>query len=79
MISEVRAKAHLRILRYKLAIATLYNCGIHLWKVGIEDPVLYKAEVSDPTRSQGKLTLSLKGPYHVVEVGQDKMYNLKTT
>ncbi|RWW35669.1 hypothetical protein BHE74_00059374 [Ensete ventricosum] len=42
------------------------------------DLVLRKAEVSDPTRSRGKLAQNWKGPYRVVEVIRDGTYTLAT-
>ncbi|RZR78138.1 hypothetical protein BHM03_00003388 [Ensete ventricosum] len=48
-------------------MAKLYNHEVCPWKVTDGDLVLRKAEVSNQTRSRGKLELSWEGPYRMVE------------
>ncbi|RWW36739.1 hypothetical protein BHE74_00058214 [Ensete ventricosum] len=40
--------------------------------------VLWKTEVSDPTRSRGKLAPNWEGPYRVVEVVREGTYTPAT-
>ncbi|RZS25049.1 hypothetical protein BHM03_00058196 [Ensete ventricosum] len=47
--------AHLRTLAYRRAVTKLYNRRVHPRYVKMGDLVLRKVEVSDPTRSRGKL------------------------
>ncbi|RRT85889.1 hypothetical protein B296_00001724 [Ensete ventricosum] len=42
------------------------------------DPVLRRAEVSDPRRTRGKLALRWEGPYRVTQVIRDGSYILST-
>ncbi|RWW27682.1 hypothetical protein BHE74_00001825 [Ensete ventricosum] len=56
----------------------LYNHEVCPWKVAVGDLVLRKAEVSNQTRSRGKLGLSWEGPYRMVEVVRDRIYCLET-
>ncbi|RWW01446.1 hypothetical protein GW17_00035517 [Ensete ventricosum] len=63
LLEEKRVEAHLRELTYKKAIARLYNSRVHPWQVTIGNLVLRKAEVSDPTRTRGKLAPTWEGPY----------------
>ncbi|RWW71291.1 hypothetical protein BHE74_00020976 [Ensete ventricosum] len=55
LLEEKRADAHLRTLAYRRVIAKLYNRRVCPRLVKMGDLVLRKAEVSDPTRSRGKL------------------------
>ncbi|RWW61953.1 hypothetical protein BHE74_00030956, partial [Ensete ventricosum] len=54
-LEECRAEAYLRALAYKKAVARLYDRMVHPQRVQTGNLVLRKAEVSDPTRSRGKL------------------------
>ncbi|RWV79826.1 hypothetical protein BHE74_00054526, partial [Ensete ventricosum] len=63
LISEVKAKAHTQALRYKKTLVKLYDQGICPRGDGLGDLVLYKAEVSNPIRSQGKLASNWEGLY----------------
>ncbi|RWV80519.1 hypothetical protein GW17_00058203, partial [Ensete ventricosum] len=55
LLEERRATAHLRTLEYKKVVASQ--------EIKVGNLVLRKAEVSDPTRSRGKLALYWEGPY----------------
>ncbi|RRT76968.1 hypothetical protein B296_00006880 [Ensete ventricosum] len=54
-VDEKRADAHLWTLAYKKVVAKLYNHRVLPRLIKAGDLVLRKAEVSDPTRSRGKL------------------------
>ncbi|RRT83562.1 hypothetical protein B296_00011202, partial [Ensete ventricosum] len=51
-----------------------YNCRVRPRLVRIGDLVLRKAEVSNPTRSRGKLASNWEGHYRVVEVVREGTY-----
>ncbi|RRT35743.1 hypothetical protein B296_00045032, partial [Ensete ventricosum] len=68
--------AHLRTLAYRRAVTRLYNHRVRHRHVKMGGLVLRKAEVSDPTRSRGKLAPNWEGPYRVVEVVRDGTYTL---
>ncbi|RZR86118.1 hypothetical protein BHM03_00013235 [Ensete ventricosum] len=55
LLEERRSEAHLRELTYKKVVARLYNSKVRPRQVTTGDLVLRKAEVSDPTRTRGKL------------------------
>ncbi|XP_064940651.1 uncharacterized protein LOC135594168 [Musa acuminata AAA Group] len=55
LLEERRAKAHLRTLAYKKAVARIYNQRVRPRPIKIRDLVLRKAEITDPTRTGGKL------------------------
>ncbi|RRT84626.1 hypothetical protein B296_00004693 [Ensete ventricosum] len=76
--TEKRADAHLRTLAYKKFIARLYDRRVCPRFIRAGDIVLRKAEVSDPTRSHGKLAPNWEGPYRVVDVVQEGTYTLAT-
>ncbi|RWW58654.1 hypothetical protein BHE74_00034449 [Ensete ventricosum] len=63
----------MRTLAYRKAIAKLYNRRVRPRLVRMSDLVLRKIEVSDPTRSHGKLAPNWEGPYRVVEVVQGRV------
>ncbi|RWV81943.1 hypothetical protein GW17_00056597 [Ensete ventricosum] len=67
-INKIIPDAHLRTLAYRRAITKLYNHRVHPRLVKMGDLVLRKAEVSDPTRSRGKLAPNWEDPCQVVEV-----------
>ncbi|RZS27719.1 hypothetical protein BHM03_00061241, partial [Ensete ventricosum] len=75
---EKRADAHLRALAYRRAVTKLYNRRVRPRHVEMGDLVLRKTEVSDPTRSCGKLAPNWEGPYRVVDVNRDGTYALAT-
>ncbi|RWW26881.1 hypothetical protein GW17_00008716 [Ensete ventricosum] len=54
-MEEQRARAHMRMLAYKNAVARLYNQKVCSWPIKDGDLVPRKTEVSDPTYSRGKL------------------------
>ncbi|RRT73108.1 hypothetical protein B296_00012597 [Ensete ventricosum] len=58
LLEEKRADSHLRALAYRRAVTKLYNRRVRPRHVETGDLVLRKTEVSDPTRSRGKLTLN---------------------
>ncbi|RWW74481.1 hypothetical protein BHE74_00017572, partial [Ensete ventricosum] len=68
LLEGKRVEAHLWELMYKKTIARLYNNKVRPWQVTTGDLVLCKAEVSDPTRTQGKLAPTCEGPYRVVRM-----------
>ncbi|RWW68878.1 hypothetical protein BHE74_00023577, partial [Ensete ventricosum] len=45
-------------------------------KAHLRDLVLQKAEVSDPTRAQGKLALNWECPYQVIDVIREGTWTL---
>ncbi|RRT33832.1 hypothetical protein B296_00059203, partial [Ensete ventricosum] len=55
LLEEKRVDAHLRALAYRRAVTKLYNRQVRPQHVEMGDLVLRKTEVSDPTRSRGKL------------------------
>ncbi|RWW71172.1 hypothetical protein BHE74_00021102 [Ensete ventricosum] len=55
LLEERSVEAHLRALTYKKVVARLYDRKVCSRQIKIGDMVLRKAEVSNPTRSQGKL------------------------
>ncbi|RWW55014.1 hypothetical protein BHE74_00038391 [Ensete ventricosum] len=77
LLEEKRADAHLRTLAYSRAITKLYNRRVRPRLVMMGDLVLRKAEVSDPTRSHGKLAPNWEGPYRVIEVVREGTYALQ--
>ncbi|KAJ8510848.1 hypothetical protein OPV22_001282 [Ensete ventricosum] len=78
LLEEKRADAHLRALAYRRAVAKIYNQQVRPKRVGAGDLVLRKTEVSDPTRSRGKLAPNWEGPYRVIDTIRDKTYTLAT-
>ncbi|RWV95556.1 hypothetical protein BHE74_00019061 [Ensete ventricosum] len=69
----------MRALRYKRAVAELYDHEVCPWKVELGDLVLRKAKVNDLTKSREKLASKWEGPYRVVEVVRDGTYCLETS
>ncbi|RRT75379.1 hypothetical protein B296_00009499 [Ensete ventricosum] len=63
LLEKKQADVDLRTLAYRRAVAKLYNHRVRPQLVKMGDLVLRKAEVSDPTRSHGKLALNWEGPY----------------
>ncbi|RWW35037.1 hypothetical protein GW17_00000157, partial [Ensete ventricosum] len=61
LIDEIKAEAHLKVLRYKITITTLYNRDVYPLKVGVGDLELQKAEVNDPITTRDMLVPN-KGP-----------------
>ncbi|KAJ8510678.1 hypothetical protein OPV22_001112 [Ensete ventricosum] len=59
MLKKKRADAHLRALAYRKAVTKLYNRWVRPRHVETGDLVLWKTEVSDPTRSRAKRLLVL--------------------
>uniref|UniRef100_A0A804HWW3 Uncharacterized protein n=1 Tax=Musa acuminata subsp. malaccensis TaxID=214687 RepID=A0A804HWW3_MUSAM len=78
MLEERRADAHLKALSYKRAVARVYNRKVRPRPIKLNDLVLCKTEVSDPTRARGKLAPKWEGPYRVVEVIRPGTYRLAT-
>ncbi|RWW60688.1 hypothetical protein BHE74_00032339 [Ensete ventricosum] len=78
LLEEKCAEAYLITLDYRRGVAMLYNCKVHPRQVERGDLVLRKAEVSDPTRSRGKLAPNWDGPYRVIEVVREGTYILAT-
>ncbi|KAJ8467304.1 hypothetical protein OPV22_029856 [Ensete ventricosum] len=68
LLEEKWADAHLRALAYIRAVARIYNRRVRPQNVRSGDLVLRKTEVSDPTRSRGKLAPNWEGPYRVIDV-----------
>ncbi|RRT45582.1 hypothetical protein B296_00023952 [Ensete ventricosum] len=66
------------MLAYRRTIAKLYIHRVHPRLIKMGGLVLRKAEVSDPTRSRGKLAPNWEGPYRVVEVVREETYRLAT-
>ncbi|RRT64604.1 hypothetical protein B296_00010335 [Ensete ventricosum] len=60
------------------AIARLYDRRVRPRFIKTGNLVLQKAEVSDPTRSHGKLAPNWKEPYRVVDVVREGTYTLAT-
>ncbi|RWW37581.1 hypothetical protein BHE74_00057278 [Ensete ventricosum] len=54
----------------------LYNWKVRPRLIKIEDLVLRKAEVSDPTHFRGELASNWEGPYRVVSMVHDGTYQL---
>ncbi|RWW63205.1 hypothetical protein BHE74_00029634 [Ensete ventricosum] len=75
-LEEKRTEAHLQELTYKKAVARLYNNKIRPRQVTTGDLVLRKAEVRDPTQTQGKLAPTWEGPYRVVRMIREGTYIL---
>ncbi|RWW41833.1 hypothetical protein BHE74_00052657, partial [Ensete ventricosum] len=61
LLEEKRADAYLPALAYRRVVTKLYNRRVRPRLVKMGDLVLRKAEVSDPTRSRGKLAPNWKG------------------
>ena len=78
LIEERRAGAHLRDLSYKRAVARVYNRRVRPRPIKMNDLVLRRAEVSNPTRAGGKLAPNWEGPYRVIEVVRPGTYRLAT-
>ncbi|XP_064992508.1 uncharacterized protein LOC135629242 [Musa acuminata AAA Group] len=78
MLEERRADAHLKALSYKRAVARVYNRKVRPRPIKLDDLVLRKTEVSDPTRARGKLAPKWEGPYRVAEVVRPGTYRLTT-
>ncbi|RWW68964.1 hypothetical protein BHE74_00023466, partial [Ensete ventricosum] len=56
----------------------LYNHKVFPRQIKAGDLVLRKAEVSDPTRSRGKLAPNWEGPYRVANTSREGTYTLVT-
>ncbi|RRT41485.1 hypothetical protein B296_00020509 [Ensete ventricosum] len=65
-------------LEYKKVVARLYNHRVRPWEIRAGDLVLRKAEVSDPTRSRGKLAANWEGPYRVETSPWESTFTLTT-
>ncbi|RZS22344.1 hypothetical protein BHM03_00055098, partial [Ensete ventricosum] len=78
LLEEKRVDPHLRTLAYRRAVAKLYNRQVRPRLTRMGNLVLRKAEVSDPTRSRGKLAPNWEGPYRVIEVVREGTYTLAT-
>nr|XP_009383140.1 PREDICTED: uncharacterized protein LOC103970956 [Musa acuminata subsp. malaccensis] len=78
LLEERRANAHLKDLSYKRAVARIYNRKVRPRPIKLDDLVLRRAEVSDPTRARGKLAPNWEGPYRVIEVIRVGAYRLAT-
>ncbi|XP_065049834.1 uncharacterized protein LOC135679779 [Musa acuminata AAA Group] len=78
LIEERRAGAHRRELSYKRAVARVYNRRVRPRPIKMNDLVLRRAEVSNPTRAGGKLAPNWEGPYRTIEVVQPGTYKLAT-
>ncbi|RRT31902.1 hypothetical protein B296_00057827, partial [Ensete ventricosum] len=66
------ADAHLRALAYRRAVTKLYNHRVRCRHIETGDLVLQNSEVSDPTRSRGKLApnwMALTGSSTLSEMG----------
>ncbi|XP_065049760.1 uncharacterized protein LOC135679707 [Musa acuminata AAA Group] len=78
LIEERRANTHLRDFSYKRAVAWVYNRRVRPRPIKMNDLVLRRAEVSDPTRARDKLAASWEGPYRVIGVVRLGTYRLAT-
>ncbi|RWW86727.1 hypothetical protein BHE74_00004482 [Ensete ventricosum] len=78
VVEEWRAVAHLWALEYKKAVARLYNHKVCPREIKVGDLMLRKAEVSDPTRSRGKLSANWEGPYRVETSPREDTFTLVT-
>ncbi|CAD5168155.1 unnamed protein product [Musa acuminata subsp. malaccensis] len=78
LLEERRADAHLKALSYKRAVARIYNRKVRPRPIRLEDLVLRRVEVSNPTRAHGKLSPRWEGPYRVVGVVRPGTYRLAT-
>nr|XP_009412969.1 PREDICTED: uncharacterized protein LOC103994370 [Musa acuminata subsp. malaccensis] len=76
MLEERRADAHLKALSHQRAIARIYNRKVRPRPIKLGDLVLRRAEVSDPTRTKGKLAPKWEGPYRVTDVVRPGTYRL---
>nr|XP_018681665.1 PREDICTED: uncharacterized protein LOC108952829 [Musa acuminata subsp. malaccensis] len=76
MLEERRANAHLKALSHQRAIAQIYNRKVRPRPIKLGDLVLRRAEVSDPTRTRGKLAPKWEGPYRVANVVRPGTYRL---
>ncbi|RWW57626.1 hypothetical protein BHE74_00035567, partial [Ensete ventricosum] len=54
----------------------LYNRKVRPWQILTSDLVLRKTEVSNPTRSRGKLASNWEDPYHVINALREVTYKL---
>ncbi|RWW48628.1 hypothetical protein BHE74_00045279 [Ensete ventricosum] len=63
LLEEKQADAHMRTLAYRRVVAKLYNRRVCPRLVKMGDLVLWKAEVSDPIWSRGKLAPNWEGPH----------------
>ncbi|XP_065017743.1 uncharacterized protein LOC135644202 [Musa acuminata AAA Group] len=78
MLEERCANAHLKALSYKRAVAMVYNRKVRPQPIKLDDLVLRKIEVSNPTRAGGKLAPKWEGPYRVVKIIRPGTYRLAT-
>ncbi|XP_065033898.1 uncharacterized protein LOC135666260 [Musa acuminata AAA Group] len=76
MLEERRTDAHLKALSHQRAVARVYNRKVQPRPIKLGDLVLRRAEVSDPTRTRGKLAPKWEGPYRVAGVVQPGTYRL---
>ncbi|XP_065007550.1 uncharacterized protein LOC135638364 [Musa acuminata AAA Group] len=73
MLEERCADAHLKVYNRRV-----YNYKVRPRAIKLNDLVLHKTEVRDPTRASGKLAPKWEGPYRVVEVIRPGTYRLTT-
>ncbi|RZS23877.1 hypothetical protein BHM03_00056884, partial [Ensete ventricosum] len=67
LLEKKWAEAHLKMLDYKKVVARLYNHKVHSRHVGSGDLIWRKVEVSDLSRSRGKLAPNMEDPYRVIK------------
>ncbi|XP_064941125.1 uncharacterized protein LOC135594645 [Musa acuminata AAA Group] len=78
VLEERRVDAHLKALSHQRAVARDYNRKVRPRPVRLGDLVLRRAEVSDPTRTRGKLAPKWEGPFRVTGVVRPGTYRLTT-
>ncbi|RWW54346.1 hypothetical protein BHE74_00039078 [Ensete ventricosum] len=78
LLEEKQAESHLRTLAYKKVVDKLYNRRVQPQSIRSGDLVLRKIEVSDPTRSHGKLAANWESPCRIMDVMREGTCTLPT-
>ena len=77
-LSESRDGASCKMVEYHQKMSEYYNKRVKLRQLNIEDLVLCKVTLATKDPTQGKLSLTWKGPYKVTHYSRQDSYHLET-
>ena len=77
-LDESRDGASCKMMEYHQKMSEYYNKRVKLRQLNIEDLVLCKVTLATKDPTQGKLSLTWKGPYKVTHYSRQDSYHLET-
>ena len=77
-MDEVKDGASRKMMKYQQKIVKYYNKKAKLRRLNIRDLVLRKVTFATKDLTQGKLGLTLEGPYKVTYYSRQGSYHLET-